>query len=241
MRVSSRKVACADAAPRNGKLAKRLKAEALIFLGPPGAGKGTQAHAVSIEFNIPHISTGEMLRDAGRKRTPLGLAAQVRMDRGQLVSDEVVSAIAAERIAQPDCARGFILDGFPRTVGQAEFLDALLEEQGRGKPLVLYIHVNSGSLLKRLGGRRNCPVCGRIYNMYFSPPKNDEVCDIDGAKLVRRADDHDEAILHRLESYSTLTRPLIEYYGERKLLVEVDGDRPPDEVARDVIHLVTAE
>lgn len=181
-----------------------------------------------------------MLREAGRKHTPLGLAAQVRMDRGELVSDEVVSAIAAERIARPDCARGFILDGFPRTVGQAEFLDALLDEQGRGKPLVLYIQVNSGSLLKRLGGRRNCPVCGRIYNVYFSPPKNDEVCDVDGAKLVRRADDNDETILHRLESYSTLTRPLIEYYRERKVLVDVDGDRASDEVSREVVQLVTA-
>lgn len=221
-------------------VAKRLKAQALLFFGPPGAGKGTQAHAVAVEFGIPHISTGEMLREAARKRTPLGLAAQVRMDRGELVSDEVVSAIAAERIARPDCASGFILDGFPRTIGQAEFLDALLDEQGRGKPLVLYIQVNSGSLLKRLGGRRICPVCGRIYNMYFNPPQHDEVCDADGARLVRRADDNDGAILHRLESYTTLTRPLIEYYRERKVLVDVDGDRAPDEVTRDVIQWVTA-
>ena len=195
---------------------------------------------MAIEFGIPHISTGEMLREAARKQTPLGLAAQVRMDRGQLVSDEVVSAIAAERIARPDCASGFILDGFPRTIGQAEFLDALLGEQGRGRPLVLYIQVNSGSLLKRLGGRRICPVCGRIYNMYFDPPQNDETCDAHGTKLVRRADDNDEAILHRLESYTTLTRPLIEYYRERKVLADVDGDRAPDEVTRDVLQLVTA-
>jgi adenylate kinase len=221
-------------------VAKRLKSQALLFFGPPGAGKGTQAGAVAAEFGIPHISTGEMLREAARKHTPLGLAAQGRMDRGQLVSDEVVSAIAAERIVRPDCACGFILDGFPRTIGQAEFLDALLEEQGRGKPLVVYLQLNSGSLLKRLGGRRNCPVDGRIYNVYFNPPRHDEVCDVDGAKLVRRADDHDAAILHRLESYTTLTRPLIQYYRERELLVDVDGDRAQDKVTRDVIQLVTA-
>jgi len=220
--------------------ARRLKAQALIFFGPPGAGKGTQAHIVATEFGIPHISTGEMLRESARKRTPLGLQAQTRMNRGELVSDEVVSGIAAQRIARPDCARGFILDGFPRTVGQAEFLEALLQEQERGKPLVVFIQVQCEILLKRLGGRRTCPVCGRVYNMYFDPPQRDEVCDVDDASLVRRADDQEEAIRQRLQSYSALTQPLIDYYGERGLLFEVNGDRAPDEVAQDVIQLVTA-
>jgi adenylate kinase len=218
---------------------KRLKAQALIFFGPPGAGKGTQAQAVAVEFGIPHISTGDMLREAARKGTALGLAAKARMDSGELVCDEVVSGIAAERIAQPDCEDGFILDGFPRTLGQAQFLDELLREQGREQPLVIYLRVDSEVLAKRLGGRRTCPTCGRIYNMYFNPPLRDEVCDVDGAPLVRRADDHEEAIRQRLAAYHAMTQPLIDYYRERSLLYDVDGDRTPEEVARDVIELVT--
>lgn len=219
-------------------MTKRLKAQALIFFGPPGAGKGTQARVVSEEFGVPHISTGDMLRDAARKRTPLGLAAQAQMERGELVSDEVVCGIAAERIARPDCEDGFILDGFPRTVGQAEFLDRLLEEQERGQPLVIYIRVDSEVLAKRLGGRRTCPICGRIYNMYFNPPAHDEVCDIDGAPLVRRADDQEAAIRQRLTAYCSQTQPLTDYYGERGLLYDVDGNRSPEEVAQNVIELV---
>jgi adenylate kinase len=218
---------------------KQLKAQALVFFGPPGAGKGTQAHRVAIEFGIPHISTGEMLREAARNETPLGLAAKAPMDSGDLVSDEVVSGIAAERIARPDCEDGFILDGFPRTVGQARFLERLLEEQGRGQPLVIYLRVDAEVLAKRLGGRRICPTCGHIYNMYFSPPLNDEVCDIDGSPLLRRADDHEDAIRQRLATYSAMTQPLIDYYRERGLLFDVDGDREPEEVGRDVIGLVT--
>jgi len=218
---------------------KRLKTQALIFFGPPGAGKGTQAQAVAVEFRIPHISTGDMLRDAARKGTALGLAAKARMDCGELVCDEVVSGIAAERIAQPDCEDGFILDGFPRTLGQAQFLDDLLSEQGRGQPLVIYLRVDSEVLAKRLGARRTCPICGRIYNMCFNPPSRDEVCDVEGASLVRRADDHEEAIRQRLTAYHAMTQPLVDYYRERGLLFDVDGDRRAEEVARDVIELIS--
>jgi len=218
-----------------------LKAQALIFFGPPGAGKGTQAQAVSAAFGIPHISTGEMLREAVRLGTPLGLAAKARMESGELVSDEIVSGIAAARLARPDCEAGFILDGFPRTIGQADFLERLLREQSRGEPLVVYIHVESCVLLKRLSGRRTCPICGRIYNLYFDPPKADEVCDIDGAALTMRADDNEAAIQQRLDAYEVLTRPLLDYYEVRHQLWEVDGDRPPAEVARDVIELVSRE
>jgi adenylate kinase len=222
-----------------GLVAKKLKAQALIIFGPPGAGKGTQAQVVSVEFGIPHISTGEMLREAARNGTALGLAARAKMESGELVSDEVVCGIAEKRISRPDCDDGFILDGFPRTLGQARFLEDLLNEHERGQPLVIYLKVDSDVLAKRLSGRRTCPVCGRIYNMYFDPPAHDEVCDIDGAKLVQRADDHEDAIRQRLASYWTLTRPLIDYYGERGLLYDVDGDRPSEEVAQDVIELVT--
>jgi adenylate kinase len=218
---------------------KRLKAQALILLGPPGAGKGTQARALAVEFGIPHISTGDMLREAVRKQTPLGLAAQARMDRGELVSDEVVCGIAAERIHEPDTSRGFILDGFPRTIGQAEFLGHLLEEDRRGVPLVIYIRVDEEVLARRLSGRRTCPVCGRIYNMCFNPPRHDEVCDEDGAHLVQRPDDREEAIRQRLAAYETVTQPLIDYYSERHLLLDVDGSRCPDKVAQDLFRLVT--
>jgi adenylate kinase len=217
---------------------KNLKAQALIFFGPPGAGKGTQARAVADEFGVPHISTGDMLREAVRKGASLGLAAAEKMDRGELVSDEVVCGIAAARIAQPDCERGFILDGFPRTVGQAQFLDGLLHSEGRGRPLVIFIRVEDAVLEKRLAGRRSCPACGRTYNMYFDPPKNDELCDVDGARLIRRADDREEAVRQRLASYCALTQPLVQYYRERGLLVEVDGDREPATVARDIFQLV---
>ncbi|HEV2423392.1 MAG TPA: adenylate kinase [Terriglobia bacterium] len=218
-----------------------LKAQALIFFGPPGAGKGTQAQAVSAVFGIPHISTGEMLREAVRLGTPLGLAAKERMESGELVSDEIVSGIAAERLARPDCQPGFILDGFPRTIGQAKFLDRLLWEQGRGEPLVIYIRVDSCALLKRLSGRRTCPVCGRIYNMYFNPPQHDSVCDVDGVALMTRADDSEVAIQQRLGAYEVMTRPLLDYYQVRNQLHEVEGDRAPEEVSGDVVELVSSE
>jgi len=182
-----------------------------------------------------------MLREAVRLGTPLGLAAKERMEGGELVSDEIVSGIAAERLARPDCEAGFILDGFPRTIGQADFLEQLLQKQERGEPLVIYIHVDSGVLLKRLSGRRTCPICGRIYNMYFDPPKSDEVCDIDGAALSVRADDAEAAIRQRLDSYDVLTRPLLHYYAARDQLLEVDGGRPPADVSRDVLELVSRE
>jgi adenylate kinase len=217
---------------------RRLKAQALILLGPPGAGKGTQGRAVASEFGVPQISTGDMLRDAVRKGTPLGLAAQARMERGELVPDEVVCGIAAERIRQPDTSRGFILDGFPRTIGQAEFLARLLEEEGRGEPLVIYIRVDADVLARRLSGRRTCPVCGRIYNMHFSPPRQDEVCDVDGSALVQRPDDREEAIRQRLAAYETLTQPLVDYYSKRRLLHDVDGSRSPNKVAQDLFGLV---
>ena len=148
-----------------------MRAHALIFLGPPGAGKGTQAREVAKHFGIPQISTGDMLRDAAQRQTALGLAAKAKMAAGELVPDEVVCGIVEERVGEPDCQNGFILDGFPRTIAQAQFVDRMLAAKGQGLPLVLDIEVDEELLLKRLTGRRTCSVCGEIYNIYFTPPK----------------------------------------------------------------------
>jgi adenylate kinase len=212
-----------------------MKAQALIFLGAPGAGKGTQAREVSKEFGIPQISTGDMLREAVKKETALGLAAKKKMEAGELVPDEVVCGIVEERIGQPDCAKGFILDGFPRTIAQAEFVDAMLQKKGRGNPLVVDIKVSEDLLLKRLTGRRTCSVCGEIYNVHFNPPKQEGVCDKDGGKLLQRADDNEATIRQRLVAYNNQTSPLMEYYRKKNLLHAVDGSKEPDLIARDLI------
>jgi len=215
-----------------------MRAQALIFLGAPGAGKGTQAHQVSKEFGIPQISTGDILREAVKKGTPLGQAAKVKMEAGQLVPDEVVCGIVEERISEPDCKAGFILDGFPRTIPQAEFVDRMLETSGRGRPLVIDIVVDQDLLMKRLTGRRTCATCGEIYNIHFSPPKAEGACDKDGGKLLQRADDNEATIRQRLVAYENQTRPLIDYYRRKKLLAEVDGNREPELIARDLIRFL---
>lgn len=212
-----------------------MKSQALIFLGAPGAGKGTQAREVSKEFSIPQISTGDMLRDAVKKQTPLGLEAKRKMEAGELVPDEVVCGIVDERIGQPDCAKGFILDGFPRTLAQAQFVDAMLEKKGRGNPLAVNIRVSEDTLLKRLTGRRTCSMCGEIYNVHFSPPKKEGVCDKDGGNLLHRADDNESTIRQRLVAYNNQTSPLIDYYGKKKLLHDVDGNQEPDQISADLI------
>jgi adenylate kinase len=215
-----------------------MRAQPVIFLGAPGAGKGTQAREISTRLGIPHISTGDMLRQAAEQQTPLGLAAKAQMDLGDLVTDEVVCGIAQARLQQPDTTKGFILDGFPRTLRQAEFLDRLLQEQGRGAPIVLNILIDRDVEFKRLTGRRTCPFCGRIYNMYFNPPRHDEVCDVDGARLIQRADDHPEAIEQRLQAYRLLTSPLVEYYRQRKLLHDIDGNRESAAITRDICQVL---
>jgi adenylate kinase len=173
-----------------------------------------------------------MLRDAVKRETALGLAAKVRMESGKLVPDEVVDGIVAERINLPDCTLGFILDGFPRTISQAQFVDRLLEAKGEGLPLVLDIEVTEDLLLKRLTGRRTCSVCGEIYNIYFNPPKVEGICDHDGGKLLQRADDNETTIRQRLEAYHKQTSPLIEYYRGRGVLLALDGDKEPEAIAK---------
>jgi adenylate kinase len=215
-----------------------MRSQALIFLGAPGAGKGTQAREVSRHFSIPQISTGDMLREAVRNQTPLGLAAKAKMEAGELVPDEVVCGIVEERIGQPDCQRGFILDGFPRTLAQAEFVDRMLQAKGKGNPLVLDIKVDRDLLLKRLTGRRTCSVCGEIYNVYFSAPKVEGVCDRDGGKLLQRVDDSEETIRQRLVAYEKQTSPLIDYYRRKGVLQEVDGNRGPEPIAKELIDFL---
>jgi adenylate kinase len=215
-----------------------MRSQALIFLGAPGAGKGTQAREVSEHFSIPQISTGDMLRDAVRNRTPLGLAAKAKMDAGELVPDEVVCGLVEQRIGQPDCQRGFILDGFPRTLAQAEFVDRMLQEKGRGNPLVLDIKVDRDLLLKRLTGRRTCARCGELYNVYLNPPRVEGICDKDGGKLLQRTDDSEETIRQRLVAYEKQTSPLIDYYRSKGVLQEVDGNQRPEPIAKQLIELL---
>ena len=213
-------------------------AQILIFLGPPGAGKGTQARMVSRELGIPHISTGDILREAAWKKTSLGLAAKAKMDKGELVPDDVISPIVEERLSRPDCSEGAILDGFPRTIAQARFLDAMLERAGLGKPLVLNIHVASDSVIKRLTGRRTCQTCGEIYNVYMNPPLQEGICDKDRGRLVQRADDNEEAIRIRLKAYEQDTLPLIEYYQRENALCQVDGGEEPEAITARLLGLV---
>lgn len=212
-----------------------MRAQALIFLGAPGAGKGTQAREVAKHFDIPQISTGDILRDAVKKGTPLGLAAKAKMEKGELVPDEVVCGIVEERISERDCEKGFILDGFPRTLAQAQFVDRMLQEKGRGNPLVLNIKVDQDVLMKRLTGRRTCAVCGEIYNIYFNPPKKEGLCDKDGGKLLHRADDNEDTIRQRLVAYEKQTMPLIEYYQGKSLLHEVEGNRDAEPIAKEIL------
>jgi len=214
----------------------------VILLGAPGAGKGTQAKQIAARYGIPQISTGDILRDNVGRKTDLGNAAKAIMERGELVSDEIVCGMVADRLKQADCERGFILDGFPRTVAQAEWLDGVLEAKrfagSQMAPVVIDFAVGYNQLLQRLTGRMTCPVCGRIYNVYFQPPRVPETCDIDGAKLVRRKDDSEEVISERLKSYERQTLPLADYYRAQGRLHVVQGEQPAEKVTEQAIALV---
>ena len=206
------------------------------MLGPPGAGKGTQGKRIAQHYGIPQISTGDILREHVKQATGLGLIAKDIMARGELVPDELLYDMVAERLRRADCERGFILDGFPRTPAQAGWLDAFLENEFFEKaakclPIVIRIDVDYNELLLRLTGRRTCPVCGRIYNVHLQPPRVDELCDVDGSKLVTRNDDREEVIRERLLAYEQQTRPVAEYYERKGRLIPVDGDLPVDEVS----------
>jgi adenylate kinase len=212
----------------------------LILLGPPGAGKGTQAQRLVDDFDLPYYATGDILRAAVKEGTEVGHRAMEYMDRGDLVPDEVIIEVIGERVQQEEASDGFILDGFPRTVPQAEALDEEMDDLGRRITAAILIEVPEEEIIRRLGGRRTCEKDpSHIYHLEFDPPKDDEVCDVDGGKLIVRDDDKPEVIRHRLEQYQEKTAPLIDYYDEREILLRVDGDQPPEEVS-ERIHAVLA-
>ncbi len=202
----------------------------LVLLGPPGAGKGTQAKRMVEAYGIPQISTGDMLREAVKNQTPLGLEAKKAMDAGQLVSDEVVLGLVKERLSQADCTGGFMLDGFPRNVAQAEALDKVLAEMGKKLQFVVSIEVPNDELMGRLTGRRTCRGCGAGFHVMFDPPKQENKCDKCGGELYQRDDDNEATVANRLEVYDSQTKPLIDYYQGQGLLVPVDGVGAIDEI-----------
>ncbi|HEX15603.1 MAG: adenylate kinase [Deltaproteobacteria bacterium] len=210
----------------------------LIMLGPPGSGKGTQAKRLTERFGIPQISTGDILREAVKEGTPLGKEAKRYMDEGKLVPDEVVVGIVRERLKEPDCEKGFILDGFPRTVAQAEALDRILEEMGRKIDHVIDIEVSEDELLKRLTGRRTCKRCGAMYHIIFNPPKRDGICDQCGGELYQRDDDKEETIKARLKVYREQTAPLIDYYEKRGLLRRIEGSGKIEEIEERILKAI---
>jgi adenylate kinase len=210
----------------------------LIFLGPPGAGKGTQAKRIARKMGLPHLSTGDMLRDHADRSTELGLLARPIMERGGLVPDEIVLGMVAERLSRPDCASGFIFDGFPRTLPQAEKLDEVLQRGPWGKPLVVHFVVDAEKLVQRMTGRRTCAIGGEIYNIYDQSPKVAGRCDVDGGELIQRADDRPEVIRQRLDAYNAQTRPLVEYYRSQGVLLGLPGGGDVDAVALTLLEMV---
>ena len=211
----------------------------ILLLGAPGVGKGTQAKELVKLWGIPQISTGDLLRGNVAKGTDLGRIAKEIMGRGELVPDSLVNEMVAARLQEPDTANGYILDGFPRTLPQAGWLDGRLATQGGTLPVVaVSIHVSYNQLLRRITGRRNCPVCQSIYNVYGKPPKKDGICDLDGSALVQRADDTETVFAERMRAYEAMTAPVVEHYRALGRFAEVDGDQPIDVIAAGIVAAV---
>ncbi|UFJ40680.1 adenylate kinase [Brevibacillus humidisoli] len=210
----------------------------IILMGLPGAGKGTQADRIKSEFNIPHISTGDMFRAAVKEETKLGLGAKSYMDKGLLVPDEVTIGIVRERLGNDDCKQGFLLDGFPRTVPQAEALTETLKEMGQSIDHVINIQVSRDLLIERLTGRWICPVCGTSYHTLFNPPKVAGVCDKDGGKLYQRDDDKSEVVTQRLDVNIKQAQPLIDYYNQLGLLRNVNGEQDIQDVFAEIASIL---
>jgi adenylate kinase len=207
----------------------------LILLGPPGAGKGTQAKILAKKFEIPQISTGDILRGAVKEQTPMGIKAKGYMDAGALVPDEVVVGIVEERLARPDCASGFILDGFPRTVGQADALKRTLAGMGKTIEHVISITIDKEELLGRITGRRTCRLCGKGYHLLFDPPKRNGACDECGGELFQRDDDKEETMRNRLDVYEKQTAPLIAYYAHESLLRTICGTGSIEDIQQNLL------
>ena len=211
----------------------------ILLLGAPGAGKGTQAKELVKLWGIPQISTGDLLRANVAQGTQLGRVAKEIMGRGELVPDSLVNEMVAVRLQQPDTAEGYILDGFPRTLPQAGWLDDRLATQAKALPVIaVSIHVDYNQLLRRVTGRRNCPVCQTIYNVYVNPPKQDGICNVEGAALVQRADDTEKVFEERMRAYEAMTAPVVEHYRTQGRFAEVDGDRPIPVIAAGIVAAV---
>lgn len=210
----------------------------LVLMGLPGAGKGTQAERIVENYRIPHISTGDMFRAAMKDETPLGLEAKGFMDRGELVPDEVTIGIVKERLAQDDCAKGFLLDGFPRTVAQAEALEALLADLGKKIDYVINIGVDKNILLERLTGRRICKVCGSTFHLVFNPPTAEGTCAKCGGELYQRADDNEATVATRLEVNISQTQPLLDFYNEKGYVKNIDGQQDIHKVFDDIREIL---
>jgi adenylate kinase len=209
----------------------------LVLVGPPGAGKGTQAQFIAEHLSVPKISTGDIFRANVSSGTPLGVEAKTYMDRGDLVPDDVTNRMVDLRLAEPDAAGGFLLDGFPRTVPQAQVLDDLLASTPAGKlDVVLELVVDDDEVIRRLSGRRTCQECNRIWHVDFDPPQVEGVCDLDGSELFQRDDDKAETVANRLTVYAQQTAPLVSYYAERGLLVGIDATGPVDDVTNRALH-----
>ncbi len=206
----------------------------LVLLGPPGSGKGTQGERLQEDLRLPYYATGDILRGAVRDETELGRTAKEYMDRGDLVPDDVIVGVIAERIDSSEALDGFILDGFPRTTPQAEALDAKLGDLSRSVTAVLLIDVSDDEVVRRLGGRRTCEANGHVFHVEFEPPQQEGVCDVDGSKLIVRDDDKPEVIRKRLDTYHEKTEPLVSYYDHRSVLRRIDGEAAPEEVAEKI-------
>ena len=209
----------------------------LLLFGPPGSGKGTQSRLITNWLRIPAISTGDMLRAEIQAGTALGRAAGSIMASGGLVSDDLVNKILALRITQPDCRRGFLLDGYPRTMQQAEYLDRLVAERGLPQPIILHLDVPMDALIGRMTSRRQCPKCGRIYNLLHQPPKKPGVCDDDGTPLITRKDDQEEVVRERIRTYEELTRPVLSHYQDRNYY-QIRGDRSPSYIFEEITGIL---